>query len=144
MSKVVPFIPQWKRDQNNYDHRYSWVVTQHRDYMFIERRVYYRRRKQGDIQFDTIQVIHLGKDRHFTFVQRGNDPMPEFSMAWLIGEFDNVNKARYSAFYATETIADLQALAKRQNIVIATWAIAFNKEVVITPERLLWSDVRHE
>lgn len=144
MSKVVPFIPQWKRDQNNYDHRYSWVVTQRRDYAFIERRVHYRRRKQGDIQMDTIQVIHLGKARHFSLAERDENPMPEFPMAWLVGEFDNVNKARYSAFYATQTIEDLQVLAKRQNIVIATRATALNQQVVITPERMLWSDVPHE
>lgn len=59
--KVVPHVPQYKKDPNHTGHLYGWVLVEYRGYLFLERRVLYKRIKQKDSKTEVIQVKHLGK-----------------------------------------------------------------------------------
>lgn len=65
VTKVTPFIPQYKKDPNHVNHKYSWHTVEYRGYMFYERRVTYQRLKQKDTKTEVIQVIHLGSRDEF-------------------------------------------------------------------------------
>ena len=62
---MTTFIPQYKRDQNNVDHAYGYIVKSYPEegggFYFLERHVQYTNKKTKKEHDEVIQVYHLGK-----------------------------------------------------------------------------------
>ncbi|BEG72587.1 hypothetical protein [Pseudomonas phage PA1C] len=142
------FIPQWRRDTNNIDHKYGFELAAYGNtngsgiYAFIERHVKYVNKKKKQEHDEVIQVIHLGKPYIRNWVHY--PVINSTDLGLLFGHDDDMLDDAYNRIQTAEYVSVelMESISKEYQVYIT--AVIDDIKYVFSPERTFKSDEGYE